>query len=338
LSEQHLPDFSACRYTGADEGTHEANEENYNESVYFNFYDPVARVGAVLRVGNHPTLGYAEMSVNMPLPDGSVAFRYGREDSTENSHFASGGMAVEIEEPTRRMRLSYEGEVSILKDPSGLATNAGETLRGSPVGECSIQLHWTARYPLHVLDLEGKGRITPGGESDGAYASNHYEQFGAFTGEIVVADQRWAITDAPAFRDHSWGRRDWSGAAANFTSAYLANGSCLSAIGALQPEGRWACHGAVLDENGVHPINRYDVTSAYAGEAKYTGPFSIAIGADGVAPMQLDGILLAFVPLRAYNKKTDTGIRIAQTLAAFESDATHGWGWSDLTRPLSGGR
>ena len=43
---------------------------NFNESMYFNAYDPEQRVGGFLRLGNRANEGYAELTTCLYLPDG----------------------------------------------------------------------------------------------------------------------------------------------------------------------------------------------------------------------------------------------------------------------------
>ena len=45
---------------------------NFNESRYYNFFDPGAGMGGWVRMGNRPNEGYAEMTVCLYLPDGRV--------------------------------------------------------------------------------------------------------------------------------------------------------------------------------------------------------------------------------------------------------------------------
>ena len=53
-----------------DEYCHEPDDAaNYNESMYFNAYDPVRRVGGWFRLGNRVNEGYAEMSCCVYLPE-----------------------------------------------------------------------------------------------------------------------------------------------------------------------------------------------------------------------------------------------------------------------------
>jgi len=56
-----------------DEFTHTPDAaSNYNESMYFNVFDPTSKVGGWFRLGNRPNEGYAEMSICLYLPGGRV--------------------------------------------------------------------------------------------------------------------------------------------------------------------------------------------------------------------------------------------------------------------------
>ena len=49
---------------------------NFNESMYFNVYDPAEKIGGFLRLGNRANEGYAEMTTCIYLPDGRVGQLY----------------------------------------------------------------------------------------------------------------------------------------------------------------------------------------------------------------------------------------------------------------------
>ena len=60
-----------------DEYMHPLEEAtNFNESMYFNVYDPAARLGGFFRLGNRANEGTGEMTVCLYLPDGRVAFMF----------------------------------------------------------------------------------------------------------------------------------------------------------------------------------------------------------------------------------------------------------------------
>ena len=98
-----------------DDLTHELGpEENFNESVYFNFFDPSQNRGGFVRMGNRANEGYAEMTVIVWNPDGSAAFNYAKPEISHNDAWDAGGLRVDVERPAElvRTRVRRRGAVS----------------------------------------------------------------------------------------------------------------------------------------------------------------------------------------------------------------------------------
>ncbi len=89
------------RLEPADEFMHPGPEPTFNESMYFNLYDPDARLGGFVRIGNRPNEGHAEMTVCLYLPDGRVGFMFRRADIDSNDRFDAGGVTIDVVEPFR---------------------------------------------------------------------------------------------------------------------------------------------------------------------------------------------------------------------------------------------
>ena len=80
------------RLDPADEYLHSLEEaSNFNESMYFNVYDPEVGLGGFFRLGNRANEGYAEMTTCLYLPDGRVAFMFDRPRIEHNDAFDAGG-------------------------------------------------------------------------------------------------------------------------------------------------------------------------------------------------------------------------------------------------------
>src|SRR6188768_7157 len=74
---------------------------NFNESRYYNWFDPGAGMGGWVRMGNRPNEGYAEMTVCLYLPDGRVAFNYKRRASLATTRTTRAGCASRSSHRTR---------------------------------------------------------------------------------------------------------------------------------------------------------------------------------------------------------------------------------------------
>ena len=105
-------------------------EPNFNESMYFNVYDPSSRVGGFVRLGNRANEGYAEMTVCLYLPDGRVGFMFSRPKISDNAGFDAGGLRFDVVRPFEELHVSYQGPLLLLDDPLSLV---GTALLAGPV-------------------------------------------------------------------------------------------------------------------------------------------------------------------------------------------------------------
>jgi hypothetical protein len=322
--------FSLCKYGVEDEHPHGGFDiPDYNESVYFNFFDARAKVGAILRTGNRPSLGYKEFSVNLKLPGGEIAFRAARETSSTNDGFSSGGLTLSVDEPTRTWKLSYRGTLTRVALPARLANSPGLVLKSSPVDECAIDLHWRATCPMFVLDPDGSGNPTPGETSK--MGTDHYEQFGTITGRISLGGQSWDIADVPSMRDHTWGPRIWGTFNGEWMCAFLPGGTGMTLYSELQPSGKRVSSGVVMFEGKPHYVNDFEVLTAYDGGAAHEDRHRSVLHAAGLPVFPLDGVINHFSPMTMATGEHRT--RLASMTVEFVAGAG-GCAFAEFLRPL----
>jgi len=192
------------RLTDADEGIHPVGpEDNWNESRYIDYWDPTSGVGGWLRIGMRPNEGRAEMSSCTYLPDGRAAFFFERAPIDGNG-LVAGGQSWEIDEPYRRNRVRYRGEVLLLDDP-WLLTDPKTAYGTSPRAAAEIDLEVVSQGLDAVMgfDQDHIDRIFLPGQ-----ASFHYQHLGRTTGTVRIGDRSWQV-DGRGGKDHSWGPRNW---------------------------------------------------------------------------------------------------------------------------------
>jgi hypothetical protein len=336
-SHEAADDWTSCRYGGADEALHDPRGEPlYNESVYFNFVTGLGDgpLGGIMRIGLRPTDGYAELSLNLPLADGSALFLYQREPLTPaefkpgTREWTCGQMRLAATVPTRTWQLAYDSsDPRRLLEPSGLGIDPGATLRAAERCPVSIALEFHGRFPLHVLS--GSGDIVPGGKAP--FARDHYEQFGTVSGTIELDGREFTI-DGPGFRDHSWGPRDWQSTPhTNFVTVFARDGSATVAFSARLDETS-VMHGVHWSDEGRRPLTAFDVISDYAGGVELHPPLLMVFGLGG-GQLRYEATVRSFLPLR--HRSGERTVRIGQALFDFEGPSGRAAGWSDLTRPAS---
>src|SRR5271168_3867796 len=96
-------------------------EPNFNESMYFNAYDPETNLGGFFRLGNRANEGTGEMTACLYLPDGRVAFMFRRPTVTDNAAFDAAGMRFDVVEPFTELRVTYGGALVLLDHPREMA-------------------------------------------------------------------------------------------------------------------------------------------------------------------------------------------------------------------------
>jgi hypothetical protein len=193
-----------------DDYLHEPEDaSNFNESRYYNFYDKALNFGGWVRMGNRPNEGYAEMTVCLYQPDGSVAFMYKRPKIEGHTEHNAGGLKFEVIKPYEEHQISYNGKLCILANPKEMA-EPKEAFLNNPYAECELNLHlknigpgWGGE-PVWDDDEE-----KPDLDPEKMFARGHTEQHMTATGTVKIGDTTYEVKDANGLRDHSWGPRFW---------------------------------------------------------------------------------------------------------------------------------
>jgi hypothetical protein len=165
----------------------------WNESFYFNFYDPSTDVCGFMRIGHKPNKGVKDVFCYLMLPDGSFI---GMKESVEKHDDAltAGGLSFEMVEPERTWRMTYEGMVRTF----------------SKTGPVEVPLTFSLRFDALSEIYDYRRSVGKKGEEMSRdVASEHLEQFGRITGHVSTETAEYDI-DALGERDHSWGVREWT--------------------------------------------------------------------------------------------------------------------------------
>ena len=193
-----------------DDYMHEAETaSNFNESRYYNWFDHEAGTGGWVRMGNRVNEGYAELTVCLYLPDGSVGFMFKRPKIETNAEHNAGGLRFEVLKPYEEHRITFDGKVCVLTNPREMA-EPREAFTQNPHVPCTIDLHLKNVGPAQGGEPEWEeGEQKPDLDPEKMFARGHTEQHMRSVGTVTVGDQTFDITDGLGLRDHSWGPRFW---------------------------------------------------------------------------------------------------------------------------------
>ena len=313
----------AVRLAPEDEYTHPVEDDpTFNESMYFNAYDPAAGIGAFFRIGNRPNEGRAEMTICIYLPGGGVAFMFGRPSISGNDAFDAAGLRFETLTPFESLRVTYSGPVAVLSDPLAMRDPKRAFAEAEPA-EGEVALDYRGLSPM--LGGEAQG---PFADSDmlSSFARAHYEQHVGARGRIAVGERAWVL-DGYGLRDHSWGPRSWqaplwyrwltcnSGPDAGFMVSIIATRD-----GAVRRSG-------VLFENDAYvPITDASIETGWSG-SHYDQRSIRCVASTAEREIEIFGRVLELIPLR--HRRNGELTRIGEGLTEYTWEGKTGYGLSE---------
>jgi len=313
---------------------------NFNESMYFNVYDPSERIGGFLRLGNRANEGYAEMTTCLYLPDGRVAFTYHRPEITNNDAFDAGGMRFEVVEPFEQLRASYEGKICILDRPLEMA-DPRRAFTENPWADCAVELEYRGLSPMLGGEPVNDDGTPITQKADEGFARGHYEQHVGARGTIRVGDDEWVV-DGVGLRDHSWGPRFWQSPwwyrwlTGNFGDD---GGFVLSII--TRRDGARHVGGVWLADGVYEPLIDVQIDTEWRTDDTYHDRIH-AVARTKDAEHVIDGTVLSLIPLR--NRRTTPDgdqlvTRISEGMTEWRDDAGRvGYGLSEYLDQIVDGQ
>ncbi len=312
-------------------------EENFNESAYYNFFDPVRRVGGFVRLGNRPNEGHAEMTTCFYLPDGRVAFMYKRPEITGNLEHHAGGLRFEVETPFVEHRVGYRGHCCLLTNPLEMA-DPKAAFGANPFVPVELDVRYLGLSPGYGGELrrrEGERWVSVRSEKSGQeFAKGHLEQHGKAVGSLTIDGTRFEL-DAPGLRDHSWGPRYWQ-APKYYRWLTMSFGDDLGAVPILtvQRDGRELHAGYVYRQGRDNEaIVKTEIATEVTGEQGLHDRIQVRATTAGGETIEITGKVLAMIPLR--NRREGRVTRIAEGMTEWRWGDRVGYGLSEYLDHLA---
>ena len=302
-------------------------EPDFMETNYYNAFDQQSGVGGFFRLGNRVNEGWAEMTVCIFLPDGSVGFMGAKPPIVDNDVFEAGGLRFDILEPFKRQRLRYQGRVVLLRDPT-LMVDPKAAFAESPHVDCRFDLAVSGMcepwQPPEVQGWSGEG-------------TGHNEQLTAVTGSLTVGDQRFDL-DGFGIRDHSWGPRTWQKVCqfGRWFTGPLAPDFAFMGFYMMQEGSAPIDRGFVWDGDTFQLCDRFEIESTTYDEDYYQQAIVARLGC-GDREWRVEGEVLNLIPLR--HKRGGEVTRICEGLTRWTVDGERtGYGLSEYMDQMIDGR
>lgn len=313
-----------------DEYTHTPEAaKNYNESMYFNMYDPKQRIGGWFRIGNRPNENYAEMSCCLYLPDGKVAFIFKRAEIGGNDAMDAGGMRIDVIEPFKRLKVTFEGDACLLADPFQMA-NPKKAFSENPMVPVRMSLDYTGVSPMDGGEIVNEDGSRLALDPEKSFLRGHYEQHMAASGRIEVNGQGWDVSGF-GVRDKSWGPRHWQAISwykwlpMNFGPDF---GMVVTVSGT--PDGHRAS-GMVFEHGRYWPIEDARIEAVF--DENYYQKSLTAWCRTEKGEYRVDGSVLSLIPLRNRRTAPDGTLlstRITEGMTEYRCNGKVGYGLSEF--------
>ncbi len=324
-----------------DEYTHTPDAaQNYNESMYFNFYDPKEKLGGFFRIGNRPNEKYAEVTACLYLPDKTVGFMFGRPEISSNEKFEAAGMRFETIEPFRKLLVNYKGDVVTLKNPLEMV-EPRQAFKGNPWASCDVSLEYRGVSPMYGGEPVDDGTPLIETKKDEGFAKAHYEQHVGAKGRVRVGEKSWNV-EGYGLRDHSWGPRYWQAPwwyrwlTANFGEK---NGFMLSIV--TGRDGKKKIGGMFLDNDSYDMVKDVKIETGWAGEDHYHETIRAFAKTESGREHEITGKVLSLIPLRN-RRKDENGkellTRISEGMTEWKWNGKTGYGLSEYLDQIVDGK
>jgi len=309
--------------TTQDDYTHPLGpESNFNESMYFNFFDRARNAGGFLRLGNRANEGYAEMTLTLYMPDGSVLFQYKRPEITNNDAMDAGGMKFEVVRGLEELRTTYDGSAVFLTEPAQMA-DPGAAFKNNPFKKVKLDLTHTAAGPAY--GSTGAGHQVSDPEKE--FAKAHYEQHMQVRGTMAIDGDVIPI-DGLGLRDHSWGPRFWQAIwsyrwlTINFAPDY---GMMVSTV--WRDRENRTQGGVVYRGDKMRRITAVDIDTRFHDNGLFHESLVAHLTLDDGEKLDVTGKVMGFIPLR--NRRAGMTTHVGEGMTEFRCGDAVGYGLSE---------
>jgi hypothetical protein len=313
-----------------DDYTHTLGPEpNFNESMYFNFFDVREKLGGFVRLGNRANEGQAEMTVCLYLPDGRVLFSFKRPSIAGNDAFDAGGLRFSVIEPGAKLRTRYRGSALELAEPREMA-DPRAAFGSNPKRRVTLDLVHEAVGPMYGHSASRDEEVP----AEQQFAKAHYEQHMHVAGALDIDGVDYAI-DGYGLRDHSWGPRYWQ-AIHGYAWLTMNFGPELGAMVSViqrDAEGRNVRRGGVLvrgDE--LVPLVDAHVEADYEDNGLYHRRVRARVATESGEELSIQGEVQGFIPLR--NRRSGLTTHIGEGMTRWTLGDQVGYGLSEFLRQV----
>jgi hypothetical protein len=214
------------RYTKADDLLHpDGGDLKFQDSHWLQWHDIERGIGGFHRLAIHPTLGTSTYSCGVLTHAGD--------------RFRAWGWEIPWS--------PVEAPAYVVSDTQRIALNDDSWQLQVREPDCELDLRWREYSPMFAYAAKE------------GVAAAHFEGAGTVTGTVRLGAQTYEV-DGVAFRDRSWGARDYPSIAAHrWFAGTFGEDLSFSAVTLMFADGSLHRDGVVLDNGELYRTNEVDI-------------------------------------------------------------------------------
>ncbi len=172
----------SLQYTEEHANPNEHPDNAWQESIYISFTDDEMGMGGVWRIGLEHNQQRANVCATLWREDAdsyNYFYRHHKMPTGELNNLDVGVLHYEVIEPLKKVRATLNDKENDL----------------------SVELNFEAKTPVFDFASDDPNPLK-------GWTTNHYQQFGRYEAKVKWRDESFELSGI-AFRDHSWGIRQW---------------------------------------------------------------------------------------------------------------------------------
>jgi hypothetical protein len=279
------------------------------------------------------------MTTCLYLPDGRVAFMYGRPKIADNKAMNAGGMKIDVVEPFKNLKVTYDGKACVLSNPFDMA-EPSKAFRENPSLDCKVELDYEGVSPMYGGETVREDGRPIAIDPEKSFAKAHYEQHMAAKGTFVIGDETFTV-EGFGLRDKSWGPRYWQAinwyrwCPMNFGRDF---GMMLSIVAGTEGKPR---EGGMVFKDGKYDLITECAIDTDWDENWYQTALRARVKTESGARYEVSGKVLSLIPLRNRRKTPDgkeLNTRITEGMTEYTCNGMTGYGLSEYLDQIVDGK
>jgi hypothetical protein len=264
---------------------------------------------------------------------------YGRPRITDNKAMNAGGMRIDVVEPFKKLKVTYDGKACVLARPFDMA-EPSKAFRENPSLDCKVELDYEGVSPMYGGETVREDGRPIAIDPEKSFAKAHYEQHMAAKGTFVIGDETFTV-EGFGLRDKSWGPRYWQAinwyrwCPMNFGRDF---GMMLSIVAGTEGKPR---EGGMVFKDGKYDLITECAIDTDWDENWYQTALRARVKTESGARYEVSGKVLSLIPLRNRRKTPDgkeLNTRITEGMTEYTCNGMTGYGLSEYLDQIVDGK